>query len=112
MIFAFWWSGRGYLTALIVLGTLSASGIILQASRSVIDDRLWFWGTALVAAAALNWHVGTKVNRRKLSQLAPRGLRERLLYRARNRFMSLPMETFSIVIGLSGVAIIGFDLAA
>lgn len=106
----FWWSGRGYFTPIILLATLSLFGVLLQAGRSIIADRPWLWGIALLAAAALNWHFGSKANRKKLAVLKPKSTRERLLYRARHCFMSLPMESFSVIVAVSGLAIIAYSL--
>src|SRR4051812_21361988 len=83
----FWWTGRGYATALIVFGTMMILNLALQAAPSFIPDRRWYWGLGLVAAAAVNWKVGSHLNRRWLAKSAARGLKQRLFYKAFNRFM-------------------------
>jgi hypothetical protein len=107
-MYIFWWSGRGYLTILVVLGTLATFGV-LQAATGIADGP-WFWGSGLLVAAVLNWHIGSKVNRKKLAVLKPTGVRSRLLYRARHRSMSLPMETFSLVIAVAGLIVLALPL--
>lgn len=109
-MYVFWWTGRGYLTPIIVVGTLSVFALVLQAGRPILVDRPWFWGIGLLVAAALNWHLGSKANRKKLAVLQPRSTRNRLFYRARNRFMSLPMESFSLIIAALGFAVITYGL--
>ncbi|HMJ05011.1 MAG TPA: hypothetical protein VK474_02025 [Chthoniobacterales bacterium] len=107
-MFIFWWSGRGYLTFLIVLSALAAFGLVQRASGAA--DGPWIWGSALLVAAAVNWHFGRKVNRKKLLALKPGGARDQLFYRARHRFMSLPMETFSLVIAVVGLTLLAAPL--
>lgn len=99
-----WWSGRGYLTILIVLGTLAAFGLVERASS--IADGSWFWSAALLLAAGINWHFGSKINRKKRAALRPAGARDRLFYRGRHRFMSVPMESFSLVIAACGFVVL------
>src|SRR5215213_5326514 len=110
MIYVFWWSGRGYLTPVIILATLSGFGIVLQASRPLLADSAWFWGIGLLVAAALNWHFGTRANQKKLATIKTKTMKDRLLYRARHRFMALPMETFSLVIAVFSVGTITYGL--
>jgi hypothetical protein len=101
----FWWHGKGYQTIVIALLSLSAFGIAQSASRTFIPDRPWFWGLALVVAAIVNWHQGTKINERSLRKAKPGSILRRLFYKANHRFMSLPMETFSVVLASIGIAI-------
>jgi hypothetical protein len=110
-MFVFWWTGRGYVTVLVVFGTMMVFALVLQAAQSLIPDQRWYWGLSLVAAAAVNWKVGSHLNRKRLAKSAPRGLKVRLLYRAVNRFMSVPMETFSIVIAVAGIALTAYGIA-
>lgn len=112
MPYVFWWSGRGYITLLILLGTLAVFGLMLQAARPLIPDRPWFWGAGLLVAATLNWHFGSRINSRKRAASRPKNTWDRVFYRAHHRFMSLPMETFSGVIALAGVAAIVYSLIA
>jgi hypothetical protein len=89
-----------------VLGSM----IIFQLIRSVLHlpDGIWVFGLALIAAAAANWFAGRNLNRQALRKVRSHRIRERLLYRARHRFMSLPMETFSIPIAAAGIGVLGF----
>ena len=104
-MFVFWWMGRGYVTALIIFGSMMVFALVLQAFAAFIPDQRWYWGLSLVAAAAVTWKVGSHFNRKRLSKAPKRNLKERLLYKATNRFMSVPMETFSIVILAGGIAL-------
>lgn len=107
LMYIVWWCGRGYLTVVIVLGTLAAFGVLQAASG--LSDGPWLWGSGLLVAAALNWHFGSKANRKKRAASNPTGAR-RLFYRAGHRFMSLPMETFSLVIAVAGLIVLGLPL--
>ena len=98
----FWWSGRGYFAALILLLTLTAFGVILRVGADFIPDSPWYWSLAFPIAAAINWRVGCRLNRKKRATLP--GFR--LWYRARHTFFSLPMETLSIVMVLAGIGLL------
>ena len=110
MIFAFWWTGKGYVTALIVFGALCLSGILFQGLAPQLNDRPWPWMFALLAAAAINWKLGRNYNAKgRAKALATTTKANQFLYRARHRFMSLPMETFSFV--LVAIALVGLASA-
>jgi hypothetical protein len=94
-MFIAWWSGKGYQTGLIVLATLAVCGALLAILPFDLDNRR-SWAVSLLLAALFNWIIGRKANRVRRSKA--RRLRDRLFYNARHRFMSVPMETFSIFI--------------
>lgn len=106
-MYVFWWSGRGYLTPIILVATLAAFGLVLQAGRPMISDALWYWGIAFLASAVANWIVGVRANHKKRRAAGS----ARLIYGARHRFMSIPMETFSVVLVLCGIGLIVAALA-
>ena len=101
----FWWHGRGYLTIYIWLVTMCAFGLLLAIGKPLVPDKPWYWGLAFVAAAAVNWRKGTVLNARSLAKHKPQTIWKRLTYKSVHRFMSLPMETFSIVFIILGVVI-------
>ena len=103
----FWWQGRGYKTILIWLVVMCAFGAVMAVGKSFIPDRPWYWGLAFIASAAVNWREGSKLNARSLRKHQPKTIWKRLFYRAAHRFMSMPMETFSVVLVIVGV---GFAL--
>jgi drug/metabolite transporter (DMT)-like permease len=80
-------------------------GAIQAIGKPYIPDRPWFWGAAFCAAAAFNWKRGTTLNSRSRSKRKQSPMMQRLFYKAGNRFMSMPMETFSIILLLAGFAI-------
>lgn len=92
----FWWSGRGYLTLLTVIGVWGVFGALVTfAFGSDILDRLpWLWGVGLLLAAPVNWWVGSRLNRRDPNPFVTNWKR-RYYYNAVNRFCGLPMETWS-----------------
>lgn len=104
MIYVAWWTGRGYSTILIVLGSM----ILLELVRAVLGlpDGLWVFGVAMLGAAAANWTLGRELNKKALLKVRSSRLRERLFYRARHKFMSLPMETFSVLIAAVGIGVL------
>lgn len=104
-MFVFWWMGRGYVTALTIFGTMMVFALMLQIAQPLLPDQRWYWGLSLIAAAMVNWKVGSYFNRKRLAKTPKRNLKERLLYKAPNRFMSVPMETFSIAIFAAGIAL-------
>ncbi|MCE7795380.1 hypothetical protein LWE61_02285 [Sphingobium sufflavum] len=111
-MFIAWWTGKGYVTMVIVLLTMVVFGLILQAGAPFLQDRMWYWGISFIAAAAINWTVGTRWNKKRIERAKPKHLGQRLWYPAINRFMSMPMETFSLVIAFVGLALIASGLAS
>ena len=99
----FWWQGKGYQTILIWLVTVCFFGIGAAAGRSLGLDRPWYWGLSFVVTAAANWYRGTQLNARSLEKRKPQTVWQRLFYKARHRFMSMPMETFSLVLAAAGI---------
>ena len=106
----FWWTGKGYLTPVILLGTMIVFGFILKASSPVLHDDNGFWGVAFIVAGVVNWFVGRRQNARKLAAVRSDKLRHRLIYRARNKFMSLPFEVWAIPMVLGGLAAVASAL--
>jgi hypothetical protein len=104
VIYVAWWTGRGYSTILIVV----ASIVLLQLLRMVLGlpNGLWVFDVAMLGAAAANWTIGRKLNRKALLKVRSNRARERLFYRARHKFMSLPMQTFSVMIAAVGMAVL------
>jgi hypothetical protein len=104
VVFVAWWTGRGYNTILIVV----AAAVLFELLRAALHlpEGLWVFGVALIGASAANWVVGRKLNRKSLAKVRSHRLRERLMYRARHKFMSLPMETFSVILALGAVGVL------
>jgi hypothetical protein len=106
----FWWTGKGYLTPVILVGVFILFGVILQAGRPVIQDRPGFWGLALLATAGINWYVGRRLNAKKIAAVRSIRFRDTLIYQARNKFMSLPFETWSVPLVGGGLIAIAYSL--
>ncbi|MBC2776344.1 hypothetical protein [Parasphingopyxis marina] len=104
-----WWQGKGYLTFVILLSTATVFGIILQAVP-LIEDTPYYWAIALASAAAINWYVGCRYNARK--RASPKyALRKLLVYPARHRTMSIPMEGWSPILAAVATIIFLYDIA-
>jgi hypothetical protein len=71
-----------------------AAAVLFELLRAMLKlpEGLWVFGLALLGAAAANWVIGRKINRKSLAKVRSDRIRERLMYRARHKFMSLPME--------------------
>ena len=110
MFYVAWWTGKGYLTIWIVV----ASAILFELARATfqLPDGAWVFGLALLGAAVANWLIGRKFNRKSFAKVRSTRIKERLLYRARHKFMSLPMETFSALLGVVGLAVIAGAILA
>jgi hypothetical protein len=104
-----WWTGRGYLTAVILLLTLCAFGVLVQATSPERLDHPWFWGFAFIMAGCINWPIGARLNRRR--GFAPPSWRRRLTYRARNRIFWLPMEVWTVPFVVGGLAAVLYGVA-
>ncbi len=107
----FWWTGKGFLTLLFVIGVFGAFGAIVTftAGDQTLAKFPWLNGVALLIAGIVNWLGGRRLNRRPLSPLRwdPNN---RILYRARHRFLSVSMELWSVPIMLVGLVIIAKGL--
>ena len=106
----FWWTGKGYQTALIIFATLVMCVVVLRASDGLIAEGPIFWAITIMIASIANWFWGSRANQIRLAKNHPRTVRDRLFYKARHRFMSLPMETFSAVLMLIGAAVLASGL--
>ena len=97
-MFVFWWTGKGFQTVLVTLAALAASAILFQAIAPELNDQPWPWMAALIASAAINWKFGRRYNAKSRAKVRSAKLTDQIFYRARHKFMSLPMETFSLVL--------------
>ncbi len=100
----FWWTGRGFLVLLILfvvgmLATMAADIVRLPAETS------WFAAIVFLLAAPVNWIVGRHQNELRRKSLGPRSWRGQLIYDARHKFLSLPMESWSVAMLAIGVAL-------
>ncbi|WP_299003782.1 hypothetical protein [uncultured Caulobacter sp.] len=93
----FWWTGRGYLGLLTLIGVfgLFGAGLTVAFGEQIFEHAPWLWGIGAAIAATVNWIVGSRVNRRPIKVPAPRLWKSRLTYRPPNRLMSLPLEVWS-----------------
>lgn len=95
-MFVFWWQGRGFLTLLIMVASAIVVGMIADATHLPSWTPL-FWATVLLVAAPINWLIGVRQNAKRRGYAPPATLLRRFFYRAPHKFMSLPMESWSIV---------------
>lgn len=104
----FWWTGRGFLSLLFLIGVVGLFGacVTFAIGETAFDANPWLWGVALLLAAAVNWFGGSWINRKALARPRARGILGRLIYRTPNRFLSLPMEDWSIPTALGGLALV------
>jgi hypothetical protein len=107
----FWWTGKGYLTAVIVLAVFSAFGIALPIGSPFLRETPVFWGTAGVVAAVIVWLVGRRVNSKVITSIRSIHFRHKLIYRARHKFMSLPLEIWAVPLIVGGFIAIVYGLA-
>ncbi len=91
----FWWTGRGYLALLSTIGVFGIFGAIITLGfGDETYERLpWLTGLGVILAGIANWCLGRWINKRAINPLT---VKKRELYRGRNRFLSLPMETWAI----------------
>ena len=102
-MFVFWWTNRGFLTPLILFGT----GVAAATVTSVIPfphDSSWFAALVFLIAAPINWIVGRRQNYLRRTSFGRQPVWKQLVYGARHKFMSLPMESWSIAELALGIA--------
>ncbi len=94
----FWWTDREYLVLLTLIGVYGLFGAIATYSlgETFLDRHAWVWGIGMLLAAFATWFVGCSVNRKARGQPQNQTLVRRFFYKARHRFMGLPMESWSV----------------
>jgi len=92
----FWWQGKGFFTLLIIVSSTIVTGMLADVARLPSYTPL-FWCVALLVAAPVNWLIGAQLNAKRRGYAPPATLLRRFLYRAPHKFMSLPMESWSVV---------------
>jgi hypothetical protein len=62
----FWWTGRGYLALLSLIGVFGLFGALLTLAfgEQIFDTAPWLWAIGAVIAAVVNWLMGCRVNRK------------------------------------------------
>jgi hypothetical protein len=107
----FWWTGRGFLAVLFLVGTFGVFGatITFAFGDMAFAKWPWLWGVGFLLAAVVNWVAGCRLNRAPINPLVGT-VRERLTYRPPNRFLSLPPEVWSGPVALLGIAAIAKGL--
>lgn len=102
----FWWQGKGYWTLLLLLLVGMAGTLMLQAV-GLGTEGPWFAAAVLAVAAAWNWSVGSRWNASGRRRRPVVGAWQRLTYRtADHRFLSLPMESFSVVMAAGSLLLL------
>ncbi|WP_407529192.1 hypothetical protein [Methylobacterium oryzisoli] len=102
------WSGWGALTALI-MGAALVAGVLVDPALARIGlptptGVVVVW----VAAAVLNWVVGTRLNNRPGRELVDPRTGQVVILRGRHTLFWIPMQYYSVLILLLGaVAILG-----
>ena len=94
----FWWTGRGYLALLTVIGVYGLFGAIVTfAIGDTAFERLpWLWGIGALLSAISTWYLGCRINKKPITLPRLSAFRKRLFYKPRNRFMALPLETWAV----------------
>ena len=102
-----WWTHRGFLALLFLVGVFGLFGALVTftAGSDAFDKWPWLWGVGLLPAGAANWFGGCRLNRAPSNPLIG-SLKDRLTNRARNKFLSLPMEVWSAPALLLGAGLI------
>ncbi len=104
----FWWTGRGFLALLSLIGVFGAFGAVvtLTLGEAAFEAQPWLWGVGALLASGVNWLLGSRLNQKVIKRHAAARLADRLIYKARHRFMGLPMETWSIPMAALGCILI------
>ena len=71
--------------------------------EQALDNIPWIWAIGYWLAAGVTWVVGSRLNGRPWRWKEGQRSRGRFLYDAPNRFVSLPVETWSIPMAAIGL---------
>jgi hypothetical protein len=104
----FWWTGKGYLTVVIVLAVFSAFGLAVPVGSPFLKESPTYWGAAGVVAGVIVWLVGRRVNAKAVASVRSIHFRHKLFYKARHRFMSMPLELWAIPLVIGGIAVMAY----
>lgn len=85
-------------------------GLALRVADPLLADTQSFWGVSIIVAGFVNWFVGRRQNSKKISAVRSTKLKDKLFYRARNKFMSFPFETWAIPLVVFGIYMIVEDV--
>ena len=101
----FWWTRSGYLALLTTIGVVGVYGAVLTLAfgEQALDNIPWIWAIGYWLAAGVTWVVGSRLNGRPWRWKEGQRSRGRFLYDAPNRFVSLPVETWSIPMAAIGL---------
>ena len=103
----FWWTGRGFLSLLFLIGVFGVFGAVvtLTVGDAAFQRWPWLWGVGLLLASVANWVGGARMNHTSVNPLTG-SIRDRLTYRPKNRFLSLPMELWSAPVSAFAILLI------
>lgn len=103
----FWWTGRGFLSLLLLIGVFGLFGAVvtITAGDAVFARWPWLWGVGWLLAAVANWVGGTRLNKAPLNPFTG-SWKRRLFYRPRHRFLSMAMEFWSLPAAVLGLGLI------
>ncbi len=102
------WSGWGILTVLItalVYGTVSAAGAALPGTTGQQGWTDLAFGLGLLAAAAVNWWVGRRLNGGPGRVLTDQATGQTVILRRRHSLFFIPMQWWSVPLAIAGVLV-------
>jgi hypothetical protein len=102
----FWWTGRGYLALLSLIGVYGVFGAIVTFATGgdAFERWRWLWAVGAVLSAAVTWWLGCRINGRSYEIRSLKQFRRRLYYPADHRFVSLPVENWAFaMLGLAAM---------
>ena len=109
------WSGWGILTVLIaalVCGTFSAGGVALFDMAGLHRWSGLAFGLGLLAAAAVNWWIGRRLNSRPGRMLTDQATGQTVVLRRRHSLFFIPMQWWSVPLAVAGVLMLLAVVAA
>lgn len=103
------WSGWGILTVLItalVCGTVSVAGAALLATMGYQGWTGLAFGLGLLAAAAVNWWVGRRLNGGPGRVLTDQATGQTVVLRRRHSLFFIPMQWWSVPLAIAGALMV------
>ena len=105
----FIWTGRGYLVAVIVVGSSLAANLLantITGSDTYYDETNWVFGVSLLFSGVLCWPIGRFLATRKIRVLIDKETGEEIRSEAKHTLFFIPMHWWGPILCVIGAVLV------